>query len=121
MDHEAEAYQNERCAEWEYEERQTEVAMRVREDDFIVPCACRTPGECTHNHGLWKIALDKLVDQFADAMKTKLTEKAVYDGKTGWDDPAWTPEQITQAMRDHIDKGDPVDVANFAAFLWNRQ
>lgn len=66
-------------------------------------------------------ALDELVDQFAAAMKAKLRRAGVEKGRSGWDDPKWTPEEIKAALLAHVDKGDPVDVANFAAFWWNRQ
>lgn len=64
--------------------------------------------------------LDALVDKFAAAMKSKLRRAATEKGRGGWDDPAWSIDEIKAALLAHVDKGDPVDVANFAAFWWNR-
>jgi hypothetical protein len=94
--------------------------MKFYEEQFEVVCGCRLVGECHCNDFAWKKALDALVAAFASDIVRKLTRKAL-EGKSGWDDPDWTTEQIEQALRDHVDKGDPVDVANFAMFLWNRQ
>jgi hypothetical protein len=65
-------------------------------------------------------ALDELVNKFADEMKRKLLAK-YNEGRSGWDDERWTPGEIRSALLEHAVKGDPVDVANFCAFLWNRQ
>ena len=59
---------------------------------------------------------DKAVDRFAGRMKWKLA-KARARGKSGWQDRSWTPEQISAALRQHVDKGDPTDVANYCMFL----
>ena len=61
-------------------------------------------------------AEDKAVDSFASRMKWKLA-KARERGKYGWQDKNWTPEEISQALREHVAKGDPVDVANYCMFL----
>jgi len=29
-------------------------------------------------------------------------------------------DQVRERLLEHVDKGDPVDVANFAAFRWNK-
>lgn len=42
---------------------------------------------------------DAAVDSFAKRMKSKL-EQARQRGRSGWQDCAWTPEMITQALRD---------------------
>ena len=52
-------------------------------------------------------------------MKQKLFRK-YFEGYTGWDNPSWTPDKIMKALKDHIEKRDMVDVANFAMFLWNK-
>ena len=57
---------------------------------------------------------------FSTQMECKLLKKAL-EGRKGWDDPAWTQEQIKAAIIEHVNKGDMVDVANLAMFLWNRQ
>lgn len=59
---------------------------------------------------------DAAVDQFAVLMKDKLA-RARERGKGGWQDPAWPAEDISRQLREHVDKGDPVDVANYAMFL----
>lgn len=65
-------------------------------------------------------AEDKAVDSFAKHMKYKL-DKARKRGRSGWQDRAWTPEQISQALHEHVEKGDPVDVANYCMFLAARK
>jgi hypothetical protein len=59
---------------------------------------------------------DEAVDRFAARMKWKLA-KARAKGRSGWQDRAWTPEAISQALREHVEKGDPTDVANYCMFL----
>ena len=96
--------------------------MKLCEEDFRVDCGCRAIGECSHNDFAWKRALDACVDAFSEDMKRKLVKKFL-EGKSGWDDPGWTKEQIMKSLKEHIDKDneDMIDVANFAMFLWNRQ
>lgn len=65
-------------------------------------------------------AIDLLVDEFAAAIKAKLFRK-YKEGRCGWDSADWTSEQISAAIREHVERGDPVDVAAFCAFLWNRR
>lgn len=63
---------------------------------------------------------DVAVDAFASAMKAKLAQ-ARAKGRGGWQDHADCPQQrLSRMLRSHVEKGDPVDVANFACFLWNR-
>ena len=65
--------------------------------------------------------LDGLVDAFAAAMRAKLRKKEA-EGLEGWDDPTWAlSADLKQKLLRHIEKGDPVDVANFCAFWWNAQ
>jgi hypothetical protein len=59
---------------------------------------------------------DAAVDRFAARMKWKLAQKR-NQGLSGWQDRAWTPEMISQALREHVEKGDPLDVANYCMFL----
>lgn len=59
---------------------------------------------------------DAAVDQFAVLMKDKLA-RARERGKGGWQDPAWPAEDISRQLREHVDKGDPADVANYCMFL----
>lgn len=63
---------------------------------------------------------DEAVDRWAVAMKAKLAE-ARAKGRGGWDDPMrCSPEQLTLMLREHVEKGDPLDVANFAMMIHQR-
>ena len=60
------------------------------------------------------------VDRFAAGMKEKLAMARV-KGRSGWDDPAkCTVEHLSDLLRTHVEKGDPVDVANFCMMLQQR-
>ena len=66
-----------------------------------------------------KKALSAMVDAFADEMKKKLYQKHE-EGWDGWDDESYEElfrkrlcEQILKQNRDYV------DIANFAAMLWN--
>lgn len=65
-------------------------------------------------------ALDALINNFTKELKLKLIEKR-NEGKSGWDDPEWSEENIRHQLIEHIAKGDMLDVAAFAMFLWNRK
>jgi len=93
--------------------------MKFKTEDYERSCGCRSVGECNHNQFAWMQALDGLVDSFAEEMKKKLRAKFL-EGKSGWDDEEWSIDDIKRQATNHIDKGDPVDVANFAAFWWNK-
>ncbi len=93
--------------------------MKFKTEYFRVKCSCRSVGECEHNDFAWMKALNTCVDAFALEMKKKLRQKFL-EGRHGWDSPDWPKDDIRRRMYEHIDKGDPVDVANFAMFLWNR-
>lgn len=56
------------------------------------------------------------VDDFAAVMKRKL-EMARAKGRKGWQTA--DPEDLRQQLREHIDKGDPIDVAVYCMFLWH--
>jgi len=58
------------------------------------------------------------VDRFAQAMKAKLAE-AREKGRSGWE--TCPPEELSRMLREHVEKGDTRDVANFCAFLWSRR
>ena len=63
---------------------------------------------------------DLAVDRFAAAMKAKLAASRAR-GRSGWDDPQeCTVEMLARMLVDHLPKGDPVDVANFAMMLHQR-
>ena len=57
---------------------------------------------------------DEAVDRFAAAMKAKLAKKRK-EGRSGWQTAS--AEFLTQLLRGHLTKGDPVDVGNFAMML----
>jgi len=58
---------------------------------------------------------DLAVDRFAVAMKQKLA-LARARGRHGWETmPEWT---LWPLLVNHIPKDDPVDIANFAMFIW---
>ncbi|WP_054258014.1 hypothetical protein [Paenacidovorax caeni] len=59
---------------------------------------------------------DAAVDALAAAMKAKLTKQRA-KGYSGWGTPECTQQRLSDMLRAHVDKGDPVDVANFCAFL----
>ena len=59
---------------------------------------------------------DAAVDALAAAMKVKLAKQRA-KGYGGWDTPEFTQQRLSDMLREHVDKGDPVDVANFCTFL----
>lgn len=59
---------------------------------------------------------DDVVDAFAAAMKEKLAQ-ARAKGRGGWQ--TCPPEELSRMLREHVEKGDPRDVANFCMFLWS--
>lgn len=64
---------------------------------------------------------DLAVDRFAAAMKAKMAASRA-KGRGGWGDPEQCPVERLQTMLvDHLAKGDPVDVGNFAMMLFNRE
>ena len=58
------------------------------------------------------------VNKFAKAMQHKLAI-ARDKGRQGWED--CDPIDLSNMLREHVEKGDPVDVANFCMFLWNKE
>ena len=61
---------------------------------------------------------DAAVDALAVLMKAKLAKQRG-KGYRGWDTDC-TQQRLSDLLRGHVDKGDPVDVANFCAFLLAR-
>ncbi|KVO11763.1 hypothetical protein WJ73_19655 [Burkholderia ubonensis] len=59
---------------------------------------------------------DVAVDVFATVMKDKLA-KARLKGRGGWQ--TCSPENLSRMLREHVEKGDPRDVANFCMMLWH--
>lgn len=63
---------------------------------------------------------DLAVDRFAVAMKAKLAKKRA-EGRGGWEDKdQCSAEFLSDLLREHVEKGDPVDVANLAMMLHQR-
>lgn len=61
------------------------------------------------------------VARFSLAMREKLERKRD-EGRGGWNDPQeCTIEGLQRMLKEHIKKGDPVDIGNFAMMIWNRQ
>ncbi|NTF32345.1 hypothetical protein G6L88_09785 [Rhizobium skierniewicense] len=53
-------------------------------------------------------------------MKAKLAKKR-QEGRGGWDDEDECSQVfLTALLREHVEKGDPVDVGNFAMMLHQR-
>lgn len=59
---------------------------------------------------------DVCVDQFAAAMKIKLARKRD-EGYGGWE--TCSTDRLAELLIDHLKKGDPIDVANFAMMLFH--
>ena len=60
----------------------------------------------------------KLVRDFSVALAQKLSDaEKKYGYSNRWKTESWAGE-CRQKLRDHIDKGDPRDVAAYCAFLW---
>ncbi|WP_240804924.1 hypothetical protein [Cupriavidus oxalaticus] len=57
---------------------------------------------------------DVAVDMFAKAMKEKLAQ-ARAKGRAGWQ--TCSKYELSNMLREHVEKGDPRDVANFCMFL----
>jgi hypothetical protein len=63
---------------------------------------------------------DVAVDRFAEAMKAKMAASRA-KGRGGWESTEVCPPGSLQLMMlEHIAKGDPVDVGNFAMMIFNR-
>lgn len=96
------------------------------DDNPPVPCAqkyalneCRAASEPTEAQ-IEQHPDDAAVDRFAAAMKAKLAEKRA-EGRGGWDDPEQcSTTYLATLLRSHVEKGDPLDVGNFAMMLWHR-
>lgn len=62
----------------------------------------------------------RLVHEFALALAGKLrSAETKYDYAAGWLTEDWERE-CRQHLLEHIAKGDPLDVAAYAAFMWRR-
>lgn len=61
-----------------------------------------------------KELLERLVDDFAEKMKAKLILKSM-QGWNGWE--TCPIENLENGLKNHIGKGDMVDVANYALMI----
>lgn len=61
---------------------------------------------------------DDLIDAFALALKAKLRQKKD-EGREGWD--TVYNASLWEGLKEAVGKDDPIDIANFAAFIWWRQ
>lgn len=57
---------------------------------------------------------DDAIDTFANAMRDKMALSRAKD-RDGW--RACPVDVLWQMLREHVEKGDPVDVANFAMMI----
>jgi len=94
--------------------------MKYFTQKYIESCGCRSVGECTHNLFAEPTALADLTKDFSEAIRVKIRKK-FRDGVSGWDDPNWSEDEILEQLKMHVEKGDMVDVAALAMFLWNRK
>lgn len=63
---------------------------------------------------------DLAVDRFATAMKAKLAKKRE-EGRGGWDDKdQCSGDLLSILLREHVEKGDPLDIGNLAMMLHQR-
>ena len=99
--------------------------MKVKTENFVQPCNHRSIDECNQalcGFAAEKTALNTLVDQFTEVMRKRLHEKYA-KGWHGWDDEEFDVEEIRKRIYNNLmgnsDK-DAIDVANLAAFWWNR-
>jgi hypothetical protein len=93
--------------------------MRHTCSKYLTKCNCRSVGECCCNDLVELRAINALVNDFADNLRSKLMRKMT--DRSGWDDPTWTKEEIIKQLVEHINKGDMIDVAAFAMFAWNKE
>lgn len=73
---------------------------------------------CSNYHEMLASETDnQAVHDLSRAMTKKLKASRA-KGRTGWNDKTQcSAEHLSQLLREHVEKGDPVDVANFCAFL----
>lgn len=82
--------------------------------------ALSAPDEAAPASGVEAHPDDVAVDRFAAAMKVKLAMKRA-EGYRGWENKEdCTAGRLSFLLRDHVDKGDPVDVGNLAMMLHQR-
>jgi hypothetical protein len=61
---------------------------------------------------------DIAIDRFAQVMKEKMRYSREVKGRGGWNDPSQcSVEFLNKLLLEHVEKGDPVDVANLCMML----
>lgn len=89
----------------------------------VTPIPQHSSGMPWLNNPNWATAKetdDAAVDAFAEKMKEKLDRKRT-QGYWGWEDKdRCSNADLSDMLRKHVEKGDPVDVANFAMMLHRR-
>jgi hypothetical protein len=64
---------------------------------------------------------DMSIDNFCVVMKEKM-DKSREKGRGGWSNPEeCTLDILWNMLRFHVDKGDPVDIANISMMIYYRQ
>lgn len=102
-----------------YENRQADVAM-IRAAMTAQPAASEEPREMDMDRARAEFIDDQGVADFAAAMRRKLEKKRA-EGRGGWHDPDQCQlDTLAVMLLDHLEKGDPVDIGNFAMMLYNR-
>jgi len=78
--------------------------------------------DCRRRHTFAEVAaLGKMVNACAKAMKAKLRDHYRL-GYHGWDDPKDFPTEVLWIrLEEHVKKRQALDIANFAAMIWNRE
>jgi hypothetical protein len=60
--------------------------------------------------------------RFLEAMRDKLEWSRVVKHRSGWENPEECPMKfLHNLLKEHVEKGDMVDVGNIAMMIWNRQ
>lgn len=73
--------------------------------------------ETTSEQVLIDFDLERRIEEFSERMLRKLKHKS-RQGYKGWE--TCKHGDLVQLLINHVDKGDPIDVANFCAFLFAR-
>lgn len=88
------------------------VPALLKERDDLRAQIAEARAERDENH--WD---DHCVNQFAKMMREKMASSRA-KGRSGWDDPSkCSVDHLRHLLYEHLDKGDPVDVANICMML----
>lgn len=95
-----------------------DAVLTVQALDFAIAALSASIAPCDE---ATRLEDDQAVDLFSAAMRQKLAISR-HKGRGGWQDhQECSQHDLSRLLLGHIEKGDPVDVANFCCFLWNRQ